>query len=66
MMILGINSVRNIQLRPSARSVFSVTNHGQVFVFDPLAAAQAGDDENSVVGHNFSQVIKFNNFKNFM
>ena len=51
-----MNSVRNIQNRPSPCSVFSVSNHGEVFVFDPLAAAQAGDEENSVVGHNFSQV----------
>ena len=54
--------MRSIQLRPSARSVFSVTNHGQVFVFDPQAAAQAGDDENSVVGHSFSQVVTYNTF----
>jgi len=56
-LVTGMNSVRNIQGRPSAGSVYSVTNHGEVFVFDPQAAAEAGDEQDSVVGHCYSQEI---------
>jgi len=56
-LVTGINSVRGTVSRPSAGSVFSVSNRGEVFVFDPSAAASSGEEENSVVGNNYSQEL---------
>ena len=52
----GINGVRGTVSRPSPSSIYSLTNRGEVLVFDPSAALDTGVDENSVVGSSYSQV----------
>lgn len=43
-MIAGINSVMATQSRPSTGSLISVTNKGEVTIFDPLAMERSGLD----------------------
>ena len=53
----GMNGVRGTTVQPSAGSIYSVTHRGEVLVFDPSAAVDSGQDENSVVGSSYSQVL---------
>ena len=48
--------MRGTTVQPSAGSIYSVTHRGEVLVFDPSAAVDSGQDENSVVGSSYSQV----------
>jgi hypothetical protein len=51
--VQGMNSVRGTTGRPSDGSVYSVTSRGEVLFFDPEAARNSGEEENSVVGKQF-------------
>jgi hypothetical protein len=51
--VQGMNSVRGTTGRPSDGSVYSVTSRGEVLLFDPEAARNSGEEENSVVGEQF-------------
>lgn len=54
-----MNSVRGMSGAPSADSLFSVTSRGEVAVFDPLAADEAGCEPNAKKEDTrFSQEIK--------
>ncbi len=43
--------------RPSDGSVYSVTSRGEVLLFDPEAARNIGEEENSVVGEQLNPEI---------
>jgi len=56
-LVAGMNCVHGTASRPGIGSVYSVTGRGEVMVFDPQAAKHVGEEENSVVGSQYSQEI---------
>ena len=57
---LGLNSVRGIAGPPSAASIYSVSNRGEVFVFDPLAAINSGEEASCAEGSMHGEVQSIN------
>ena len=57
-LVAGMNCVHGTMGRPGMGSVFSVTGRGEVMVFDPQAAKRVGEEENTVVGSQYSQEIE--------
>ena len=49
----SINSLHGTRARPSQNSIFSLTLRGEVLVWDSQAAAQAGEEENLVLGNQY-------------
>ena len=54
-LVSSMNSLHGTTGTPSQHSVFSVTARGEVMVWDSLAATKAGEEENSVLGSQYSQ-----------
>ena len=57
-LVAGMSCVHGTTARPGLGCVYSVTGRGEVMVFDPQAAKLVGEEENSVVGSQYSQEIQ--------
>ena len=54
-LVTSMNSLHATRSSPHPASVFSVTVRGEVMVWDSQAAAQAGEEENYVLGSQYRQ-----------
>ena len=53
----GMNAVHGTTARPAPSSLFSVTVRGEVMVWDPTAAAKAGEEQCKVEGAAYTQQL---------